>query len=435
MRKLLIIAVAVVLLAGGGFVLYKRSGNSGDKKYITSPVKVGDLTASVSETGKMDAKVSVLVGTEVSGTIREIYVDYNSHVKKGQVLLKLDQDLFRAQVDQARANLGSATARLSEVVAGKDMQHSGVVTDIDQKKAQLDKARADYDRNKELLKRGIVSQQDLDTTKSAYLVAEAQYTASVSTKAKDAVTDAQIEGARASVRQARAALVTAETNLSKTVIKAPMDGVVIDKTVEVGQTVAASFSTPNLLTIGDMSVMEVNASIDEADVGQVAVGQTAEFTVDAFPSRVFRGAVAKIYYAPVTVQNVVSYSGIIDVQNPEGALRPGMTANVKIITSRKAGVLMIPNAALRVKMDTDKDKKPKTRGEATKTVWVMRGGKAEPEPVTVTTGITDFVNTEVLSGLKAGDEVVTDLPAGVGAKGTGKPPSSAAGGGMMRMPR
>jgi len=427
MKKIIAGLVALLVVAAGGYFIYSKTRKSTDKKYVTEAVKRGDITASVSETGRLDAKVSVLVGTEVSGTIREIDVDYNSVVKKGQVLLKLDQDLFRAQVEQQMANVKSAEAHLGELVSGKGMTHSGVVTDIDQKKAQLEKAKADYDRSKELLKRGIIAQQDLDTMKSAYLVADAQLKASESNTAKDDVTGAQIEGARASVRQARATLLTANTNLSKTVIKAPMDGVVIDKTVEVGQTVAASFSTPNLLTIGDLLVMQVTTSIDEADVGQVAVGQEAEFTVDAFPHRVFKGNVSKVYYAPVTVQNVVTYSGIIEVQNPERILRPGMTANVKIITSRKKGVLTVPSSALRVVMDVPY-KEPKGLQRGTRTVWVMRGEK--PSPVQVKVGVTDFTNTEIVSGLKEGDVVVVDTAQAAGGTKNHGQTQSRPGGGM-----
>ena len=357
MKKIIIIAVVLAALAAVAGYLYTGKKALDPKDYVVEKAHVGDITSSVSATGKLQAKVTVLVGTEVSGTIRQIMVDYNYPVRKGQVLLKLDQELFRAQVDQARANLMNAQAKLREMESGRGMTRSGVLTSIDQKKATLDKANADFNRNRQLLKKGYIAQQDFDAMQEAYLVAKSQYEQAKAETDKNDVTDAQIAEARAAVKQAQASLQTSETNLSKTVIKSPMDGVVIDRTVEVGQTVAASFSTPNLLTIGDLSVMQVAISIDEADVGQAKVGQKATFTVDAFPNRVFEGTLSQIYYAPVTVQNVVTYTGIVEVNNENGLLRPGMTANVKIITGQKKGVLVIPMSALRVKLGSGKEGK------------------------------------------------------------------------------
>jgi HlyD family secretion protein len=406
MKKAIILAVSLLLLAGGVYYFYKNKASSDDGKYITQPVKRGDIVSSVSATGTLQAKVSVLVGTEVSGTIRQILVDYNHPVKKGQVLVKLDQEIFRAQVEQARANLMNAQARLREMEAGRGMQRSGVKTSIDEKKANMDKAEADFKRNETLFNKGMISRSDLDAANQAYLVARAQHEQANAEEDKNEVTDAQIAGARASVRQAQASLHTAETNLSKTVIHSPMDGIVIDKTVEVGQTVAASFNTPNLLTIGDLSIMQVEVSIDEADVGQARVGQKAVFTVDAFPDRPFEGTLAQVYYAPITVQNVVTYTGIVEVGNKGSILRPGMTANVNIITSEKKDVLLVPNSALRVKIDQSA-KERKSRGTSgTKKVWVLKDKK--PQEVKVKLGVTDFNNTEVISGLSEGDEVVVD---------------------------
>jgi len=421
MKKLIAILAVVALIAAGAYWYVSKKADTGKKKYETALVTRGDITSTVSATGRLKAKTSVLVGTEVSGTIRKILVDYNSVVKKGQELIMLDQELFQAQVEQARANLSAAEARLNEIKEGKGMQHSGVVTTLARTKATLDKSAADLKRQKELYARGMVAMQDLDATEEAYQVAKSQYEQSTSETAKDAVTDAQIASARASVRQARAVLDTAETNFRKTVIRAPMDGVVINRNVEVGQTVAASFSTPTLLDIEDLSKMQVEISIDEADVGASAVGQEADFTVDAFPGRVFKGRLACIYYNPVTVQNVVTYSGIIEVENPERILRPGMTANVKIITSTKSGVLLVPNAALRVKMDGGPDKMPKSiqQGNA-KTVWTL-GADNKTAPARVTIGVTDFVNTEITSGLKEGDAVLTEAPAGKTKAGGGMP--------------
>lgn len=427
MKKALVLVVSLLVIAGGGFYVYKTKASSEDGKYITQPVKKGDIVSSVSATGKLQAKVSVLVGTEVSGTIRQILTDYNRPVKKGQVLVKLDQELFQAQVDQARANLMNSQARLREMESGRGIQSSSVKTAIDEKKANMDKTEADFKRNQMLFDKGMISRSDLDTSRQAYLVAKAQHEQVVVEVAKNDVTDAQIAEARAAVKQSQASLRTAETNLSKTVIRSPMDGVVIDRTVEVGQTVAASFNTPNLLTIGDLSVMQVEVSIDEADVGQAKVGQKAHFTVDAFPDRVFEGTLAQVYYAPVTVQNVVTYTGIVEVANKDGSLRPGMTANVKIITSEKKDVLLLPNSALRVKIDQATKEKKSKGTPGMKKVWVLKDKK--PQEVKVKLGVTDFNNTEVISGLSEGDDVIVDT---VGKPGGG----SATGGGghgMMRM--
>jgi len=428
MKKIAALVVVLAVLAAGGYALYRSAGTKSGSGYKTEAVKRGDITSSVSATGKLACKTAVLVGTEVSGTIREIYVDYNSPVKKGQALLKIDQQVFMTQVEQAQASLNNAKARLAELDAGRDMQRSDVGTQKDQKKAALDKAEADYEREKALFDKGMVSKSDLDTMNATYIVAKSQYEQTQADTGKFGVIDAQIAQAKAMVRQATASLANAETNLSKTVIKSPMDGVVINRNVQVGQTVAASFNTPDLIDVGDLGVMEVDASIDEADVGQAAVGQDVEFTVDAFPNRVFRGKLSKIYYAPVTVQNVVTYTGVVYADNPEGLLRPGMTANVKVITSRKKDVLMVPSAALRVKVDLPYER-PKDAPRGSRTVWVMKGEK--PEPVQVTAGSTDFANTEILSGLKEGDMVVVDAPSGTkNNKGGGSTGGGRPGGGM-----
>lgn len=408
MKKALVALVVAALLAALGYAVFQKAKGQEESEYETETIRRGDIVSTVSATGRVDPKVSVLVGTEVSGPIREIYVDNNSVVKKGQVLLKLDQETFRSAVAQARAGLKGAEARLAELVSGRDMQRSAVKTTLDQRQAALDRVKADYARQQELFGRGIISQQDLDAARESFEVARSQYEQAVADRAKDAVTDAQIDSGRAAVEQAKAGLHTAETNLAKTVIRAPMDGVVINKNVEVGQTVAASFSTPELLDIGDLRTMEVDVSIDEADVGQVRVGQEAEFTVDAFPDRVFKGKVSEIYYAPITVQNVVTYTGVVLVDNPELLLRPGMTANVSIITSRKAGGLLLPNSALRVDMGEEPKKGAKLdAAREGKTVWTLKDGR--PEAARVRLGITDFTNTEVLSGLEEGDTVITDV--------------------------
>jgi HlyD family secretion protein len=414
MKKVIAGLVVLVLAAAGGYYLYSKKSSSDNTGIVTEPVKRGDITSSVSATGRLTAKVSVLVGTEVSGTIRDLTIDYNSVVKKGQVLIRLDQELFRAQVEQAKAKLASAQAGLVELESTRDMNRSEVKTNIEQTEATARKAAADSERNKMLFDKGVIARSDLDNVLKDEAVAMAQYNQALSAKGKYASIDAQIDAAKAAVKEAQAGLNTAETNFGKSIIRAPMDGVVIAKNVEVGQTVAASFNTPTLLEIGDLSVMEVDVSIDEADVGRTAVGQDVEFTVDAFPEKVFKAKLVEIHYAPVEVQNVITYDGIIDVDNPEGLLRPGMTANVNIITSRKKDVLMIPSAALRVKMGTQ-GKPGRPPEPDMRVVWVMKGDK--PVPAYIKTGVTDFTNTEVLSGLKEGDRVVVEGGASGGSGG------------------
>ncbi len=432
MKRIIEIAVVIAVIAGVFGFLYTRKKAFDPKDYVVENARIGDITSSVSATGILQAKVTVLVGTEVSGTIRQILVDHNYPVKKGEVLVKLDQELFQAQVDQARASVMNAKAKLLEMESNRGMTSSGVVTSIDQAKANLAKAEADYKRDQILIKTGSTSQQELDTTRQTYTVDKSLYDQALADKDKNAVLDAQIAEARAAVGQAQANLQTAETNLSKTVITSPMDGVVIDRTVEVGQTVAASFSTPNLLTIGDLSVMQVAISIDEADVGQAKVGQKTTFTVDAFPDHIFKGTLSQIYYAPVTVQNVVTYTGIIEIKNEKGLLRPGMTANIKIITGEKKAAILIPSSALRVKIQGAKDKKAgKDKGRRGKTIWVMQ--KDGPKAVQVVTGMTDLTNTEVVSGLKEGDPVVTDYIGQTKSGGSSQGGGGGHPGGGMRM--
>jgi len=438
MKKLIAAVVILAALAGGGYYAWKKTKATGKTGYETEKVSRGDITAAVSATGKLAPKTQVLVGTEVSGTIRNIYVDYNSPVKKGQVLLRLDQSLFKTQVDRTEADLRAAQGRLDELKAGVGMQRSDVRTLIERTKASLKRASDDYDRKKTLYDRGMIAKQELDTAMDAFVTAKTTAAQAEVSVARDDVTDAQVAQAKAAVAQSRANLDNAKTNLSKTVITAPMDGVVIDKTVEVGQTVAASFNTPTLLTIGDLSLMEVDASIDEADVGMAKVGQQVEFTVDAFPRRTFKGTLSKIYYAPVITSNVVSYTGVIYAENPDEALRPGMTANVRVITSVKEGALLIPNAALRVKVDAPHER-PKDAAKGARLVWVMKEGAKAPVPAYVVLGITDSTRTEVVSGLKEGDEVVTESPLkAAGGSGGGRSSGGGGGpggGGVMRMGR
>ncbi len=403
--KKVVIAVVIVALAGTAALFYAKGRDNG-AKFKTGTVSMGPLKAVVTATGTMNAVTTVLVGTQVSGTISRLYVDYNSHVKKGQVIAEIEPAAFEAQVDQARANVLAAKAN------------------VEKAKATLYDSRRTRDRNRELFSRSLIARSDLDT-------AEANQDAN----------DALLAAALAQVAQTEAALRYAETNLRYTKIISPVDGTVVSRNVDVGQTVAASFQTPTLFTIAqDLTKMQIDTNIDEADIGKIRLGQNAEFTVDAFPDITFHGAVAQIRIAPVTVQNVVTYDVVIKLDNTDMKLKPGMTANVSVVYADKERVTRIPNAALRFR-PTEKDgispepaapDRDAARPAATSPVVVMReqsGAEARPpasaggpkpyvvwtlennipKRVPITIGISDGTLTEVASGdLKEGREVITE---------------------------
>ncbi|MHB8908138.1 MAG: efflux RND transporter periplasmic adaptor subunit [Syntrophales bacterium] len=384
MKKIIVAVVLIGVLAAGGFYLYKNKGDG--VQFRTEKVTRGDLRASVTATGQVSAVITVLVGTQVSGTVKEIFVDFNSPVKKGQLLAQIDPALPQARVAQARANLLSAEANVQKAeVALKD-------------------ARRTLERNRDLFGRNFIARSDLDTAETNEQSAAAQLTV-----------------AKAQVEQTRAALQQEETNLQYTRILSPVDGVVISRNVDIGQTVAASFQTPTLFSIAqDLTRMQIDTNVDEADIGRVAVGQPVSFTVDAYPDTIFPGKVSEIRNAPTTVQNVVTYDVVIKVANPERKLKPGMTANVSIITAQEQAVLKIPNAALRFKWTPDKApdqgkggapaKGPaagETDGQKKQGIWILEGQK--PRRIPITTGISDGSYTTVSSGgLKEGDLVIVE---------------------------
>jgi HlyD family secretion protein len=330
---------------------------------------------------------TVLVGTQVSGTIRTLYVDFNSRVKKGQLIAQIDPSTFESQVHQAQANLLMAQAN----------QEKSESTLVDAKRT--------FDRNKELFSKNLIARSDLDT-------AETNYKTDVS----------QVRASKAQVDQARAALDYAKLNLDYTKIVSPVNGVVISRAVDVGQTVAASFQTPTLFTIAeDLTKMQIDTNVAESDIGGVKVGQQVDFTVDAYPDTTFKGKVWQIRQAPITVQNVVTYNVVIQVSNKDLKLMPGMTANVSIILSVSPDVLRITNAALRFRFSD----KPATAGAAAgagekkgPVVWVLENGK--PKRVSVTPGISDGNYTEIVSGdLKEGQLLIVEaLKKGKGSAAT-----------------
>lgn len=373
--KKVIVGVAIVVVATvGALFLFKGKGN--EPKFRTEKAGRGDIVMTVTAAGTVNPVTTVLVGTQVSGTIKKIYVDFNSPVKQGQLIARIDPALFDEQVAQAKANLLAAKANLEKA------------------EASLVDAKRTMERNRELFSRNLIARSELDTAETSYETAKAQVSAS-----------------KAQVAQAEAALRNAQTNLGYTKILSPVDGIVVSRSVDVGQTVAASFQTPTLFTIAqDLTKMQIDTNVDEADIGKVKVGQDVEFTVDAYPDSTFRGQVKQVRIAPIIVQNVVTYDVVITVDNPVGAsghsplLRPGMTANVSIIITAKKDVLKIPNAALRFKLsERDRTRAPQ-KGSG---VWVLEKGK--PKRIPVSAGISDGSYTEVVSGeISEGREIIVE---------------------------
>lgn len=369
MKKIIIAVVILFLILSALFFLHIR--RSKVSEYITQAADRGDIRATVSATGIVNAVTTVLIGTQVSGTIKQLFVDYNSTVKPGQMLAQIDPASFEAQVAQAAANLSLARANLEK------------------SKVALRDTVSTFERNKILFAKNFISRHDLDTSETAYLSALAQ-----------------IKASEAQVEQTRAALSLAQTNLRYTRIVSPVNGTVISRSVDVGQTVAASFQTPTLFTIAqDLTKMQIVANIDEADIGRLRVGQPVTFTVDAYPDLTFRGNVSEIRNSPTTVQNVVTYDVIVKVDNSDLKLKPGMTANVSIVIDDKKRILRVPNAALRVKIQETSSAAPAPKGAG---VWVLE--KKKPRRVPLTLGISDNRFTEVLSGsLSEGAAVIIEV--------------------------
>ena len=375
----------------GGLAFFR--GGKKEAEYRTAKVERGEIVATVSATGKVNAVVTVQVGSQVSGRIQKLFADFNSRVKQGQVIAQIDPALFAAQVEQAKAKLANDEAN------------------VEKAQVLLADAKRNLGRMDALLAQNLISQSDKDAAQTAHDSAVAG-----------------LKAAETQVTQDRASLKLAETNLRYTIIASPVDGTVISRSVDVGQTVAASLQAPTLFTIAqDLTEMQVDTSVDEADIGRVAIGQEAEFTVDAYPDNPFRGTVRDIYNQPTMVQNVVTYDAIIRVKNPDLKLKPGMTANVMIRVGLKEDVLKLPNAALRYR--PERPSGPPVSSAATKgekgratEIWVLREGKEVP--VSVTLGLSDGSFTEAISGnIRPGDQVITEKVGKSGSSRTSRPPA------------
>ncbi len=408
----IVVGVLVVLVAFAGYRFRQAKAKSA-LHFETVKVDRGRIVAKVTASGTLSAIVTVQVGSQVSGRLQKILVDYNSPVRKGQLIAKIDAQLFQAAYEQARANYSAAKANLS--------------------KAEVQAVDADrqFKRSQDLADRKLIAPADRDT---------AQATADAARS--------QVDASKAAVEQSRASLHQAEVNLAYTDIYSPTDGVVISRNVDVGQTVAASLQAPTLFVIAeDLRKMQVDTWVAEADIGQLKSGMPATFTVDAYPGERFRGSVRQVRNAPQTLQNVVTYDAVIDIDNSAMKLKPGMTANVTFVTAERDNALRVPNAALRFRPNgelraaaglpeptpgagrgrgagaaqaTAAGGSPRNRSGAggprgeqsdRRTVWVLTQGP--PRPVTLRAGVSDGSMTEVVEGdLHEGDLVITEATGG-----------------------
>ena len=406
MRKAVwIIGILAVGMAIGGYVFF-----GGERKvpvrYKTAPVERGSIVSVVNATGTINPVTLVQVGSQVTGMVESLHADFNSVVKKDQVVARIDPFPYRARRDQAAANLANAKAAVLKAKA-----------DLSQRKRELDRVQS-------LIKQQFVSQNDVDVAVTAH---------------EGAV--AQLAVAEAAVKQAQAALEAAELDLTYTVIKSPIDGIVISRQVEVGQRVNASMSIPVIFMIAqDLTKMQVDANVSEADIGGMTEGKDVTFTVDAYPGERFSGKIRQVRNAPVSVQNVVTYDVVVGVDNSDLRLKPGMTANVSIVVARKDQAIKVPNAALRFKPPQavsvapvgTAGGRPAVAGgsdAAARTVWKM-GASGDPEPVTIQSGISDGTFTEVAGGsLNEGDQVIVGLDTSrASAKSDQLPPGFGGGG-------
>jgi HlyD family secretion protein len=409
MKRRLIILIVIAAVAGTGAATCDRLG-AAQPVVTTAAASRGSIVNAVSATGTLQAVETVAVGTQVSGTVQSLGADFNSIVKKGQVLARLDPSLIGADVERNRANLAAAEA------------------DVERVRVLLQDAEAKLTRAGQLSERQLIPASDLEAAVLARRTAEAQ-----------------VRAATAQATQARATLRQSEVNLAKTVITAPIDGIVISRAVDVGQTVAASLQAPTLFTLAaDLGQMQLSASIDESDVGSIREGQPVTFRVDAYPDRVFTGVVRQVRLNPTVEQNVVTYAAIVTAPNPDLTLKPGMTASLTVEVARRDGVLRVPSAALRFKptaavLDAlgQQDRRAATGGARpvamtssspashTGTVWTYNDGRLTPVEVKV--GSSDAQFTEIQSGdVREGESIATQavVPTASSAPGAARPSTS-----------
>jgi HlyD family secretion protein len=340
-KTLLMLVAAVAVLVAAGVVYAWWNSRNDATEYRLGKVERGGITAAVATTGTVNPVTSVQVGSQVSGQIKELFVDFNSEVKKGQIIARIDSDSFNLRVSQAMADLEAARA----TVLSQRANVAALQAEVSRARVNSGEAERELQRNKGLFEKNFVSAAALDKAQAAFEAAREQHKAA---QAQLAAGQAQVTNVEALVRQREAQLSQSKVDLDRTTIRAPVDGIVVKKSVEPGQTVAASLSAPELFVIAqDLRSMQVDTSIDEAEIGRIREGQQATFTVDSFPGRMFRGKVEQVRRAATVVQNVVTYTAVIGTSNPNLELFPGMTANVRIVTDSRENVLKVPNSALR----------------------------------------------------------------------------------------
>jgi len=356
-KKKLFYLIGVIILTGAGFFGYtqffQKEGSA--VKYKAVKVERGNLSTFVTANGTVNPVTTVLVGSQVSGTIQKLNADFNSLVKKGQLIAQIDPAIFQAQVSQATAKVENAKASLLNAQADIATARSNIEAskaNVVKARVSLEDTRRNLNRSLELFARNLISASDRDTAQTSHDSSAAQLEATLAqqkaTEAQMESAKARVESAKAQIKQAEAELEMAQVNLNHTRITAPVNGIVISRNVDVGQTVAASLQAPTLFTIAqDLTEMQVDTNVSEADIGRVAKEQETTFTVDAYPQMTFQGKVTEIRNAPLTIQNVVTYNVVIHVKNPQLKLKPGMTANVSLLVAHKDNVLKIPNSALR----------------------------------------------------------------------------------------
>ncbi len=453
-RNRAILTVAIVCTVAG-LSTWAFVESRSDIQYRTAAAEHGDITFTVSATGNPNAVVTVQVGSQVSGNIQALAADFNTRVTKGEQIAQIDPAPFQTRVNQAQATLDAARAAVAnseavvqQALLGIQAAHSSVAAarvNVFKAEAIAEDAKVKVDRRVVMVNQGAIGKEDLETAQTTYASAVADHDAFAAQQqaAEDSekVAQAQLKVAeslvaanQAQVKQYAAALQAAQIDLGHTHITAPVDGVVVSRNVDVGQTVAASLSAPTLFLIAqDLTKMQVDTNVSEADVGRVQVNQPATFTVDAYPGQVFAGTVTSIRKAPINVQNVITYDAVIGVSNADLKLFPGMTANVKIVVDRHPNVLKVPNAALRyhpalAPLATGSNSA--SRGNAQEqAVWIL-DASGMPRRIVITCGESDGSSTEVITGaLKDGDRVILAALAKAAPASGGSPGSPSGGGG------
>ena len=384
------IGLVIVLLALGG-AWWAQRGGSAEVQYRTGKIERGDLLASVAASGAVTPVSLVTVGTQVSGQIRDVLVDFNTEVKAGQLLAQFDPESFEYRVRSAQADVDAARAAVLTAQANL----LATQTQVSRAQVDLNEAQRSQDRTLSLVEKQFIAQSEGDKARA---LVNTSAEALKATQAQVGVSQAQVSAARANVSQRDSALAQARIDLARTKITSPVNGIVIKRTIERGQTVASSLQAPELFVIAqNLSDMQVEAAIDESDVGRLVVGQKATFTVDAFPGQTFQGAVQQVRKAALNVANVVTYVAVIRFSNVDGRLMPGMTANVRIVTEERKQVLKVPNAALRLRIaGVEPPKGDGASRSSSRGRLYIKDAKGQPQAIVVQVGVTDGTQTELI---------------------------------------